>query len=304
MQGNTIRFSDRVFESHHILNSKNISKWADLINIEDSKYCTWLFDSKNCYDLYAWWENAELCYEWLAIWSNVYDLVFCYCVDTNCKSMLYCMHCRSSKNCFGCVGLHDAEYCIFNKQYTKEDYEIMVWKIIRHMMQPRRDELSARPGETFTERWEFFHPLLSPFWYNETVAQEYYPLSQDVIARNGHWTKWSGNDEAIHNHVDKIATSEQNGFPTSSQWRQRFGYHRSTYESPKPVSDKVVQWKDLPATIEEIEDSVLQYAIQCETSWKLFRIQAAELAFYRKHHIPLPRKHPDVRHMERMKLRR
>ena len=32
-------------------------------------------------------------------------------------------------------------------------------------------------------------------------------------------------------------------------------------------------------------------------------IQKAELEFYRKHNLPLPRKHPDVRHEERMKLR-
>ncbi|USN57483.1 MAG: hypothetical protein H6766_03450 [Candidatus Peribacteria bacterium] len=32
-------------------------------------------------------------------------------------------------------------------------------------------------------------------------------------------------------------------------------------------------------------------------------IQKAELAFYRKHNLPLPRKHPDVRHVERMALR-
>ena len=84
----------------------------------------------------------------------------------------------------------------------------------------------------------------------------------------------------------------------------RFGYHRSTYEAPKPVSDKVIQGKDLPDSIDQVEDSILQYAIACEVTGKLFRIQAAELAFYRKHHIPLPRKHPDQRHLERLALRR
>lgn len=32
-------------------------------------------------------------------------------------------------------------------------------------------------------------------------------------------------------------------------------------------------------------------------------LQKAEIDFYRKHHISLPRKHPDIRHEERMKLR-
>lgn len=32
-------------------------------------------------------------------------------------------------------------------------------------------------------------------------------------------------------------------------------------------------------------------------------MQKAELEFYRKHNLPIPRKHPDIRHEERMKLR-
>jgi CxxC-x17-CxxC domain-containing protein len=33
------------------------------------------------------------------------------------------------------------------------------------------------------------------------------------------------------------------------------------------------------------------------------RIIKQELEFYRKHNLPVPKKHPDVRHSERMKLR-
>ena len=32
-------------------------------------------------------------------------------------------------------------------------------------------------------------------------------------------------------------------------------------------------------------------------------IQKAELAFYQKHKLPLPRRHPDQRHADRMALR-
>lgn len=40
-----------------------------------------------------------------------------------------------------------------------------------------------------------------------------------VIESNKHWMKWNSNDEVIYDHVDQIATSEQDWFPTSSQWR-------------------------------------------------------------------------------------
>jgi len=37
-----------------------------------------------------------------------------------------------------------------------------------------------------TGEWgEFFHPSLSPFGYNETVAQEYYPLQNVQNVQKG-----------------------------------------------------------------------------------------------------------------------
>jgi hypothetical protein len=77
--------------------------------------------------------------------------------------------------CFGCVGLKHKQYCILNKQYTKEEYEILLPKIIAHMRS--------------TEEWgEFVPPTLSPFAFNETLAQEFYPLSKEEVLRRG-W-KW------------------------------------------------------------------------------------------------------------------
>jgi len=35
----------------------------------------------------------------------------------------------------------------------------------------------------------------------------------------------------------------------------------------------------------------------------LFRIIKEELEFYRKHNLPIPRKHPDDRHKQRISLR-
>ena len=36
---------------------------------------------------------------------------------------------------------------------------------------------------------------------------------------------------------------------------------------------------------------------------KPFRIIKQELEFYRKHNLPIPRRHPDQRHLDRMALR-
>ena len=64
---------------------------------------------------------------------------------------------------------------IFNKQYSKKDYEILKEKIIYYMKETK-------------EFGEFFPPQLSPFGYNETQGQVYMPMAKDE-ALTGGW-KW------------------------------------------------------------------------------------------------------------------
>lgn len=59
----------------------------------------------------------------------------------------------------------------------------------------------------------------------------------------------------------------------------------------------------IPDTIREVPDSILQETLVCEKSGKNFRITEQELLFYRKHLIPIPRLHPDERYRERLALR-
>jgi len=114
------------------------------------------------------------------------------------------------------------------------------------------------------ERWEFLPLSMSLFGYNETIAQEYFPLNKDEALK-----AW---------------------FP------------RSDYEAPFPQVDKVLKTNELP-DIQEVTDEILQQAIECEVTKKPFRIIKPELDFYRKHNLPLPTRHPDQRHKERMLLR-
>jgi hypothetical protein len=56
-------------------------------------------------------------------------------------------------------------------------------------------------------------------------------------------------------------------------------------------------------SIDDVSDDILQQAIVCEISGRPFRIMPLELDFYRKHHLPLPHKHPDIRREERIQQR-
>jgi hypothetical protein len=96
----------------------------------------------------------------------------------------YCDHCHHTKHCFGCVGLNRKEYCILNKQYTKEEYEKLVPQIISHMRK--------------NNEWGELIPItFSIHGYNETLAQDHYPLTKEQVLAHG----WKWLDE-----LDEVAT--------------------------------------------------------------------------------------------------
>ena len=237
----------------YINNSKNCYNVYIAKNCEDSKNITcgfpWLKDSHDC--TFSW-ENASMLYECVGSWGNCYNLIFCFLCVISSNYLYYCNVLINSNNCFWCTSLRNAKYCILNKQYSKKEYEILVEKIINHMKKT-------------WEWWEFFPLELSPFAYNQTVAQEFFPLSKDEILNNN-W-KWK---------------SEEN---------------------QKPIVKKIIPAKKLPENIYDIPNEILDWAIQCENSWKPYKITPQELNFYKKHNIPIPHLHPDQRHKARIKLR-
>ncbi len=99
-----------------------------------------------------------------------------------CQDCWYSFANFNSQNLFGCVGLNHKQYCILNKQYTKEEYEKLVPKIIEQM-------------KVDGEWGEFFPMAISPFGYNETVAMEYYPLNKEKAKELG--AKWQEEDFGI-----------------------------------------------------------------------------------------------------------
>lgn len=133
-------------------------------NLENCRYTFWFNNAKNCQDVMSWGDPSEMCYYSVSTGSNTSFTFFCANASTT-SHVYYSTHCTNCQHCFGCTGLTSQSYCIFNKQYSKEEYEQTVAKIITHMQDS---------GE-----WgEFFDPSLAPFAYNETVAQELYPLDE------------------------------------------------------------------------------------------------------------------------------
>ena len=151
-------------------NCKNCSNCFDTIMAEDCRYCYDTANASDNMDVYLWWaaftrDTGSISYECENSFNSS-AMFFCSCVTFQSDNVLYSDTCHCCKHCFGCAWLRNKEYCILNKQYTKEEYEKIVPKIIEHMQ---------KTGEW----WEFFPISMSVFGYNETQAQIYYPIDKE-----------------------------------------------------------------------------------------------------------------------------
>ena len=236
----------------------------DLKRCEDVRYCYRVFDAKSCYDISkSGIESLELGYELMNTGYGTFRQIFSH-ASWACSESAYLDHCQSCQYCFGCIGLKHKKYCILNRQYSKEEYEDLLPKIIEHM---RKTPLRSPDGSSAGQEWGEFFPIgISPFGYNETIAQEYFPLSRDEV--------------------------------------KKCGWNWSDYESPIPAVDKTINASDLPDTSDEIPDDILNWAIRSDASKRPFRIIRKELEFYRTMRLPIPRLHPDERHMARLAKRK
>ena len=233
----------------YIYECKNVKSSFHVFDSEDCSYCYDCGDTKNSIDAYEPY-HAELQHETHAC-NLGYSFNFCS-KSYESNNLIYCQYCWYCSDCFGCFGIRNKKHCILNRQYSKEEYEALVPKIIEHMKS--------------TSEWgEFFPTNLSSFAYNETVADEYFPMTKEEVLSNG----W--------------------------KWKDDIGQI--------PDVEKIIEANQLPDNIDEIPDDILNWTIKCEETDRPFKIVKQELEFYRKMKLPIPHLHPDIRHNKRMALR-
>lgn len=157
-----------------------------LLNCKNSKHCFEAEALENCGYIYTMAQGAtdcqdiqyaprsECCYEGMSVVDG-YHSFFTIHAWRN-KNCMYCEECFDSSFLFGCIGLKNQSYCILNKQYTKQEYDMLLPKIIAHMQStPQKFAGQAR------ERGEFFPTDISPFGYNESIATDFYPLHKEEV---------------------------------------------------------------------------------------------------------------------------
>lgn len=175
----------------YIVFSKDSDYCFDSMEMRDCKYFTRCFgEAKDCMDCDECGEKIQLFYDTILCGYNQMNARFSFQCFQQSSNLTYCLETHFCQDCFGCVGLQRKKYCIFNKQYSKEEYEKLVLRIIEHMK--KTSAIAGQAGE-----WGEFMPVkYSPFAYNETVAQEYHPLSKEEALKRG-W-KWRDEDRKEH----------------------------------------------------------------------------------------------------------
>ncbi len=148
--GQDFDFKKPFFEQYATLKNKtpHLSLFNTIGTTQNSEYNNCTAYVKNCY-LIAESDYCEGC-----LYSNLlkkcnavadcsvcYECEWCYeCVDcTKCYELFYSKDCQSCQesyflenciscaHCIGCINQRQKQYMIFNKQYSKEEYE--KWKI-------------------------------------------------------------------------------------------------------------------------------------------------------------------------------
>jgi hypothetical protein len=235
----------------HIERTKNVKQSYSIHESENLSYSQFVEPpASDCWDYSEFGSGASLMYETLDSGIESSRIKFSYMCWQGCHDLEYSAFCRGSSDLFACVSMKKGKYCIFNKQYSKEEYEALKEKIIAHMNEMPYVAQRANGKEQIVYKYgEFFPPEFSPFGYNETVAQDFFPLSETEAKEKGY------------------------------AWRP---IEVREYEM-------TISAENLPDNIKAVEESILKEIIKCASCGKAYRIIQMEFDFYKRVGVPLPR---------------
>ncbi len=141
-----IAFSEDV-ENGYIVSRQ---KWGRNVVCSD-----WTPLSENKYDVFDT-AKVDHVYGWMWVWQWS-EHMYCWANATHCFNVYYSYFMDSCSYCLWCVWLKNATYCIFNKQYTKDEWHKKV------------DEIFWKMEDDWV-LWDFFPGGINPFYFNDTVA--------------------------------------------------------------------------------------------------------------------------------------
>lgn len=251
-------------------------------NIENGNLVRNMTDSRNIICWTWWYTGSSNIYDWLDVWLDTHHMygtgmagtnsehLYCCSWVTRCSYLFYSYHMESCSYCLGCIGLKNKSYCIFNKQYTKEERYDKI------------DEIFTQMEEDGT-LGQFFPWWMNPFYFNDTAAY----LIDDSFTKEEVTAKWYlRRDEPIQIDIPTWAKVVK-----TSELDQYEGWMVDGDFIPLSSGKQSTEWATWT-----IDPEILKVIIQDE-EWNVYRIIPMEYKFLKKYGLPLPRKH----RLERMK---
>lgn len=274
-----------------ITESKNCFFSYDVNKSEDCRYVNiWVEvkDNMDCNNMYL---KPEKSYE--VLWTiGTYNVHFSTYVF-NSSNVFYSQDCHDCKNLFGCIALRWKEYCIFNKQYSKEEWEKEVIKVVEYMQK--------------TGEWgEYFDVKMSAFPYNDSLACEYFPVKEVINLKN-----WVIESRKIFNENGKGIVYVLEWEKEISKAKLDLGWEikvdifwkTKNKEIGIPENTLFLETKDLKETISGENDDIIKKVIKCSVTGRPFRIIAQEFNFYKNMNLPIPDVHPNERYFNRLSMK-
>lgn len=156
-EGNYLRnckCAHRAFESFNLHDAYNVFQCGDAKDVVGSFMCN---------------DRVERCFQCCATGISAVNVRNCAFV-WHSTDMEYCYLCIGCNDCFGCIGLRNKRFHIFNKPYAESEYRKQRAALIGAMT--RRGEYGA-----------FFPSALCPFRYQDTIAADFFvEESSDVFS--------------------------------------------------------------------------------------------------------------------------
>lgn len=370
-------------------------------DIEQAKNCYMTFNSCDIEEVYyssavreqakwvidSYWVGwSEIIYEGVGL-TKCYKVFYSSYCD-NCSDCKYCTHCEGCQHCYDCHGLKNKQYCVGNKQYSKEKYEEI---IKNHQKDPRKfpiNNLKNKQTEncfgnnlmeckncTFTfsshacDQLKYANiGLLADHSYDITNCgtdysynyqeigsyfnqhcafnvgintckncrysidcfncsdcfgctglrnksycilnqqyekEDYFKLIEHIIQKmkaDWEWGKFFPPKISLFGYNESQAHEK---YPLSSQEAKQQGWNWQEYNYDPVVSphaETIVRERYSEQEREQLlwDPQITNKVFICEISKRPFRCIRQEIDFYKKHNIPLPSKHPDIRYTERL----
>lgn len=325
--------------------------------------------------------------------DHVYKSAYVY-VSKNVTDSMFIYDCKNVDQCFGCVNLRNAKYCILNEQKTKEEYENFINNVMpysRDFLHEWKDKffdlvkslpvnatrniasqnvsgtnivnskgifdvceadnsenvrhadaaLSHHDSMDFLFSGGNSHHLYqtcnigsqssnvkfsisskfitdSEFVFNcklltncfmcigiqnksfcilnkQYTEEEYWPIVDDIKSKmleDGEYGEFFDLSFSAQAYNFSMAGGY---YPLPDENIISLGGYVGKESETNVGNLEIIDAKNLPQTIDSVDDAILTKAISCKKTQKPFRIIKTELDFYRRMNFPIPDVHPIVR---------